>query len=153
MYTLFRTAGAASLQRAIGTRFKNESQDGYDAVEWAAALPYSNGKVGLVGMSYVGVTQMLAAIATPPHLAGIMPVITGSNYHENWTYQGGALAQSFDQGWSTYFAADALDRRALKATPPPRRNGPSSRRLSCLDPRRRRGSGGLLPRLACAPQL
>ena len=96
--------------------FKNESQDGHDAIEWAAALPYSNGKVGLVGMSYVGVTQMLAAIATPPHLAGIMPVITGSNYHENWTYQGGALAQSFDQGWSTYFAADTLNRRALKET-------------------------------------
>ena len=96
--------------------FKNESQDGYDTVEWAAALPYSNGKVGLVGMSYVGVTQMLTAIAAPPHLAGIMPVITGSNYHENWTYQGGALAQSFDQGWSTYFAADTLNRRALKET-------------------------------------
>ena len=96
--------------------FKDESQDGYDAIEWAAALPYSNGKVGLVGMSYVGVTQMLAAITTPPHLAGIMPVITGSNYHENWTYQGGALAQSFDQGWSTYFAGDTLNRRALKDT-------------------------------------
>ena len=95
--------------------FRNESNDGYDAVEWAAALPYSNGKVGLVGMSYVGVTQMLTAITSPPHLAGIMPVITGSNYHENWTYQGGALEQSFDQGWSTYFAADTLDRRATKA--------------------------------------
>jgi putative CocE/NonD family hydrolase len=45
-----------------------------------------------------------------------MPVITGSNYHENWTYQGGTLAQSFDQGWSTYFAADSLNRRALKET-------------------------------------
>jgi putative CocE/NonD family hydrolase len=101
--------------------FKYESQDGYDTVEWAATLPYSNGKVGLVGMSYVGVTQMLAAIATPPHLAGICPVITGSNYHENWTYQGGALAQSFDQGWTTYFAEDTLDRRARKETP--RANG------------------------------
>ncbi len=96
--------------------FKYESQDGYDAVEWAAALPYANGKVGLVGMSYVGVTQMLAAIGAPPHLAGILPMITGSNYHENWTYQGGALAQSFDQGWTTYFATDTLNRRALKAT-------------------------------------
>ena len=96
--------------------FKYESRDGYDAVEWAAALPYSNGKVGLVGMSYVGVTQMLTAIAAPPHLAGILPVITGSNYHENWTYQGGAFAQSFDQGWTTYFAVDTLDRRALKDT-------------------------------------
>ena len=96
--------------------FKYESQDGYDTVEWAAALPYANGKVGLVGMSYVGVTQMLTAIAAPPHLAGILPVITGSNYHENWTYQGGALAQSFDQSWTTYFAMDTLNRRVLKDT-------------------------------------
>ena len=41
--------------------FKNESQDGYDTVEWAAALPYSNGKVGMFGGPYVGATQYLAA--------------------------------------------------------------------------------------------
>src|SRR6266478_8439477 len=46
--------------------FKNEPNDGYDTIEWAAALPYSNGKVGMFGGSYVGATQMLAAIAHPP---------------------------------------------------------------------------------------
>ncbi len=56
--------------------FENEPNDGYDTVEWAAALPYSNGKVGMFGGSYVGATQMLAAIAHPPHLAGICPVVT-----------------------------------------------------------------------------
>src|SRR6266487_859772 len=56
--------------------FKNEPNDGYDTIEWAAALPYSNGKVGMFGGSYVGATQMLAAIAHPPHLAGICPVVT-----------------------------------------------------------------------------
>ena len=65
--------------------FKNETDDGYDTVEWAAALPGSDGKVGMFGGSYVGATQMLAAIAHPPHLAGICPVVTASNYHENWT--------------------------------------------------------------------
>ena len=75
--------------------FKNESGDGYDTIEWAAALPYANGKVGMFGGSYVGATQMLAAIGHPPHLAGIFPVATGSNYHENWTYQGGAFEQWF----------------------------------------------------------
>ena len=53
--------------------FLHESNDGYDTVEWAASLPYSNGKVGMYGGSYVGATQMLAAIAHPPHLAGICP--------------------------------------------------------------------------------
>ncbi|MGH9706207.1 MAG: CocE/NonD family hydrolase, partial [Candidatus Acidiferrales bacterium] len=42
--------------------FKNESNDGYDAVEWAAALPQSDGRVGMFGGSYVGATQWLAAI-------------------------------------------------------------------------------------------
>ena len=43
--------------------FRHESADGYDTVEWAASLPYSNGKVGMFGGSYVGATQMLAAIS------------------------------------------------------------------------------------------
>jgi uncharacterized protein len=90
--------------------FKHEQEDGYDAVEWAAALPHSNGKVGMFGGSYVGATQMLAAIAHPPHLAGICPVVTASNYHENWTYQGGALEQWFDESWTSGLAQDTLDR-------------------------------------------
>jgi len=93
--------------------FKHESEDGYDAVEWAAALPGSNGKVGMFGGSYVGATQMLAAIAHPPHLAGICPVVTASNYHENWTYQGGAFEQWFNESWSAGLAQNTLD-RAIK---------------------------------------
>ena len=90
--------------------FKHESDDGYDAVEWAAALPHSNGKVGMFGGSYVGATQMLAAISHPPHLAGICPVVTASNYHENWTYQGGAFEQWFDESWTAGLAQDTANR-------------------------------------------
>jgi uncharacterized protein len=90
--------------------FKHESEDGYDAVEWAAALPQSDGRVGMFGGSYVGATQMLAAIAHPPHLAGICPVVTASNYHENWTYQGGAFEQWFNESWTSGLAQDTLDR-------------------------------------------
>jgi putative CocE/NonD family hydrolase len=91
--------------------FKWESQDGYDSVEWAAALPYANGKVGMMGGSYVGATQMLAAIAHPPHLAGICPVVTASNYHSNWTYQGGAFEQWFNESWTSGLAQDTLSRK------------------------------------------
>ena len=94
--------------------FKNESQDGYDTVEWAAALPYSNGKVGMYGGSYVGATQYLAAIAKPPHLAGICPTVTASNYHDGWTYQGGAFEQWFNESWSSGLALDTIRRRADK---------------------------------------
>ena len=94
--------------------FKHETDDGYDTIEWAAALPHSNGKVGMFGGSYVGATQMLAAIGHPPHLAGICPVVTASNYHENWTYQGGAFEQWFNQSWSSGLAQDTLS-RAVRA--------------------------------------
>jgi putative CocE/NonD family hydrolase len=91
--------------------FKYESQDGYDTVEWAAALPYSNGKVGMYGGSYVGATQYLAAIAKPPHLAGICPNYTASNYHDGWTYQDGAFEQWFNESWTTELAENTLSRR------------------------------------------
>lgn len=96
--------------------FKHESADGYDTVEWAAALPHSDGKVGMFGGSYVGATQMLAAITHPPHLAGIFPFVTASNYHRNWTYQGGALTQWFDESWTSGLAQNTLDREVAAKT-------------------------------------
>jgi len=88
--------------------FLHESEDGYDTIEWIAAQPYSDGRVGMFGGSYVGATQMLAAIAYPPHLAGICPVVTASNYHDGWTYQGGAFEQWFDESWTSGLAQDTL---------------------------------------------
>ena len=98
--------------------FKHETEDGFDTVEWAAALPNSNGKVGMWGGSYVGATQMLAAIGHPPHLAGICPVVTASNYHENWTYQGGAFEQWFNESWTSGLAKDTLNRVMNQSTNP-----------------------------------
>jgi putative CocE/NonD family hydrolase len=92
---------------------KHEANDGYDTIEWAGTLPYSSGKVGMFGGSYVGATQMLAAISHPPHLAGICPAVTASNYHDNWTYQGGAFAQWFNESWTSALAQDTLSRAAV----------------------------------------
>jgi uncharacterized protein len=96
--------------------FKHEMEDGFDTIEWAANLPGSNGKVGMFGGSYVGATQMLAAIGHPPHLAGICPVVTASNYHENWTYQGGAFEQWFNESWGSGLAQDTLNRAIRRDT-------------------------------------
>jgi putative CocE/NonD family hydrolase len=90
--------------------FKHESEDGYDTIEWLAHQPWSTGVIGMWGASYVGATQMLAAIAKPPHLAGIFPIITASDYHENWAYQGGAFEQWFNESWTTRLAKDTMDR-------------------------------------------
>jgi len=96
--------------------FIHESEDGYDTIEWAAALPYSDGRVGTFGGSYVGATQMLAAISHPPHLAGICPVVTASNYHDGWTYQGGAFEQWFNESWTSGLAQDTLNRSVSHQT-------------------------------------
>src|SRR3984885_145431 len=90
--------------------FRHEQADGYDTVEWSAALPYSDGKVGMMGASYVGATQMLAAIAQPPHLTAIAPNMTASNYHDGWAYQGGAFEQWFDENWTSQLAQNTLHR-------------------------------------------
>lgn len=98
--------------------FRYESQDGYDTVEWAATLPYSSGEVGMFGGSYVGATQMLAAIARPPHLVAVFPFITASEYYEGWTYQGGALMQWFASSWTSGLAVDSLRRKAAEISNP-----------------------------------
>jgi putative CocE/NonD family hydrolase len=92
--------------------FKYESLDGYDTVEWASGLEFANGQVGMFGGSYVGATQMLAAMVRPPHLTAIFPYVTASEYYEGWTYQGGALAQWFTSSWSSGLVIDTLRRKA-----------------------------------------
>ena len=72
-------------------------------------------RVGMFGGSYVGATQMLAAIAHPPHLAGICPFVTASNYHSNWTYQGGAFEQWFNESWTSGLAQDTFNRDVRQA--------------------------------------
>jgi putative CocE/NonD family hydrolase len=74
--------------------FCHEFADGYDTVEWAAALAYSNGKIGMFGWSYLGVTQLSAAIAQPPHLVSLFPVVTACDYYDEWTYRGGRFSSS-----------------------------------------------------------
>src|ERR1043166_8839910 len=99
--------------------FRDESSDGYDTVEWAAQLDRSNGKVGMFGGSYVGATQMLAAMAVPPHLVAIFPYVTASEYYDGWTYQSGALMQWFSSSWSSILAIDTV-RREVERTQSPK---------------------------------
>jgi putative CocE/NonD family hydrolase len=98
--------------------FRYEGQDGYDSVEWAAALPYSNGKVGMFGGSYVGATQMLASMSSPPHLVSIFPYVTAAEYYDGWTYQSGVLMQWFAESWSTGLTLDTLRRKATDLQDP-----------------------------------
>ena len=91
--------------------FRNEADDGYDTIEWAASLPYADGRVGMFGGSYVGATQMLAAASNPPHLVGIFPYVTAMEYYEGWTYEGGALMQWFASSWTSGLTEDTVRRK------------------------------------------
>ncbi len=108
--------------------FDDDINDGYDTVEWAASQPWSNGKVGMVGASYVGATQWLAATTRPPHLACIAPNVTASNYHDGWTYQGGAFELGFNVSWTLLQLTLANFNAASKG-----KNVPQNRRGDLLD--------------------
>src|SRR5579862_2553518 len=97
--------------------FTDEARDGYDTIEWAARQTWANGKVGTYGASYMGATQWLAATATPPSLKAMAPSITASDYHNGWTYQGGAFALAFNVSWTMSGLAPDRLKRERKESP------------------------------------
>lgn len=92
--------------------FFHEAEDGADAIAWAAAQPWSSGKVGTIGGSYVGATQCLPATQAPEPLKAMAPLVTAADYHEGWTYQGGAFELGFILNWTlASLALGELQRR------------------------------------------
>ena len=79
--------------------FRHEAQDGYDTVEWAARQPWSNGKVGMEGGSYLGNVQWQAAAETPPSLAAIYPAVASTSLYHNSFFHGGAFKLAVSYGW------------------------------------------------------
>ncbi len=59
--------------------YVREGADGYDAIEWCAAQPWSDGNVGTIGSSYPGVIQWLAALEQPPHLKAMVVRVAPSD--------------------------------------------------------------------------
>jgi hypothetical protein len=69
-----------------------EAPDGNDTLNWIAAQPWSNGRVGMAGSSYLGVVQWWAAIEDNPHLRAISPMFSGDDeYTDRYYSAGGAL--------------------------------------------------------------
>lgn len=68
-----------------------QGRDGYDTIEWVAAQPWSNGRVGMVGSSFPGLVQTHAALYRPPHLTAIWPDVTPINSYEHQVRMGGAM--------------------------------------------------------------
>lgn len=98
-----------------------EQTDGYDAVEWLARQPFSNGNVGMFGTSYGGFTSVQVAMHRPPHLKAIAPMYaTDDRYTDDCHYTpGGSMRLYYDAG--TYGG----NMVAMNALPPwPELSGP-----------------------------
>jgi putative CocE/NonD family hydrolase len=79
--------------------FFTDAHDGYDTIEWMAAQPWSDGKVGMMGVSYLGTVQWLAAREHPPHLVCIAPTAPAGRYMDELPYQGGAFWLAWSIQW------------------------------------------------------
>jgi putative CocE/NonD family hydrolase len=89
-----------------------ETQDGYDAVEWLAAQPWFNASVGMWGISYGDFTAIQVAMLRPPALKAIVPVYaTDDRYTDDVHYNGGCLTGS-------ELAQYAVSMVAMNAMPP-----------------------------------
>jgi predicted acyl esterase len=75
-----------------------ETRDFHDCIEWAAAQPWCNGKVGLSGVSYFGINQWHVAGLQPPHLAAMCIWEGAADWYRDMTHHGGILS-TFWANW------------------------------------------------------
>lgn len=87
--------------------FVNEPKDGYDTIEWAAGQDWSNGKVGMIGASYVGWVQWFAAREKPPHLVTIIPNVSPPDPFYNFPYEYGTFFILGGIWWADVCASEA----------------------------------------------
>jgi len=75
-----------------------ETKDFYDCIEWSGVQPWSNGKVGLNGISYYGINQWHVATLQPPHLAAMCIWEGAADWYRDMTHHGGILC-TFWENW------------------------------------------------------
>jgi uncharacterized protein len=99
-YSSFLNHGYAVMLQDVRGRYSSEGvfdalnqegPDGDDTINWIAAQPWSDGKVGMTGGSYLGIAQWRVALLNNPHLKAIFPVVSGSDdYYDRFYSAGGA---------------------------------------------------------------
>jgi putative CocE/NonD family hydrolase len=90
--------GGASFGTYTGPFSPEETRDAYEITEWIADQPWCNGKVGMFGQSYLGITQFMAASQQPPALAAIFPAMAAFDLYD-FVYPGGVYRQDFIDTW------------------------------------------------------
>jgi putative CocE/NonD family hydrolase len=90
--------GGASFGNQHGFFQREEARDAYEITEWLAAQPWSTGSVGMMGRSYLGITQLFAAAERPPHLRAIFPEMAVFEWYP-MIYPGGVFRDDFFTSW------------------------------------------------------
>jgi uncharacterized protein len=93
--------------------FRQEGSDGFDTLSWLVSHSACNGKIGMYGFSYQGMTQWLAAAEHPPGLLAIAPWMTAHDLYEGWFYQQGVLRLADTIGWGIQMLREDARRRQL----------------------------------------
>jgi predicted acyl esterase len=91
--------GAWSSEGDMTLMSPQEVDDCYDLIEWAGTRDWSNGKVAMLGVSYLAWTQWKVAAANPPHLAAICPWEGVSDFYREFAFHGGIPETRFGSTW------------------------------------------------------
>ena len=91
--------GAWSSEGTLTFWSEQESLDGYDLIEWIAKQDWSNGKVGMLGVSYLAISQWMIASKRPPSLAAICPWEGVSDHYRELYFHGGIPEKGFLHWW------------------------------------------------------
>src|SRR5262249_45165486 len=79
--------------------FMDDHLDGYDTVEWVVKQTWSNGKVGMIGASVMGITANQASITAPPHLVAMYVMVVSVSAYQQAIYTGGVFRKEMNEQW------------------------------------------------------
>ncbi|KWX57495.1 CocE/NonD family hydrolase [Mycobacterium sp. NAZ190054] len=88
VHVIANVRGTGGSGGTFGFFDRQERSDMYDLVEWAAAQPWCDGNVGMIGISYFAMTQLEAAVERPPHLKAIFPVAVTADLYDAASHHG-----------------------------------------------------------------
>ena len=107
-YVRMDVRGSGKSEGAFGYMDRTEQEDCCGVIEWIAAQPWSNGKVGGFGQSYYAMIQWLLAAWDPPHLTCIAPFDGFVDPYRGSAYQGGIYSPFFANWYAGVRANNAL---------------------------------------------
>ena len=91
--------GTCNTPGMVQSLSRQEAEDYYDSIEWAGVQPWSNGNVGMWGVSYYGMDQYNVASLQPPHLKAMIPVATDVQSYGHSLYHDGLFNEEWTTDW------------------------------------------------------